>query len=403
MVMKPEPWGAALDEVAPDRPTIVFTTPSGEPFTQAVARELSTPRAPRLRVRPLRGHRPARHRRTPRPSAGPRDLPRRLRPQRGRGGRAGDHRGRRAADPGLHGQRRVAGRGVARGRAARVSRLHQARELARPRRPRRAALRRPRAGSRRWRHEQAVRRTAERRPDLLARLALPGADEVRPAAPADAGEILTLQRACWVARSAGQPGRRDPGPARDPGRRTALAGPRGPSSCAVGGPAGRARPAAPRAARRPCGRVGHRPADGGPRPPGPGARPVAAGAHRGGGAGRRRRRTSSSRAPGARTTCGCTRRPATGSAGPDLASPGAVVLTKKRRSPLLISQASPDLADSLLGPVGQNDRPEAHTRGVRDDHLPQGVRDAAGHDGGTTPIQHQLFPRLTCGTREETT
>ena len=42
MVMKPEPWGEALDEVATDRPTIVFTTPSGQPFTQALARELST-------------------------------------------------------------------------------------------------------------------------------------------------------------------------------------------------------------------------------------------------------------------------------------------------------------------------------------------------------------------------
>jgi tRNA (guanine37-N1)-methyltransferase len=42
MVMKPEPWGEALDAVATDRPTIVFTTPSGQPFDQALARELST-------------------------------------------------------------------------------------------------------------------------------------------------------------------------------------------------------------------------------------------------------------------------------------------------------------------------------------------------------------------------
>ncbi len=40
MVMKPEPWGAALDAVAAGA-TIIFTTPSGEPFTQALARELS--------------------------------------------------------------------------------------------------------------------------------------------------------------------------------------------------------------------------------------------------------------------------------------------------------------------------------------------------------------------------
>ena len=47
MVMKPEPWGEALDALVStgstgDRSTIVFTTPSGEPFTQTLARELST-------------------------------------------------------------------------------------------------------------------------------------------------------------------------------------------------------------------------------------------------------------------------------------------------------------------------------------------------------------------------
>ncbi|MFS0852234.1 tRNA (guanosine(37)-N1)-methyltransferase TrmD [Microbacterium sp. 179-I 3D4 NHS] len=43
MVMKPEPWGLALDEVTQgsDRPTIVFPSPAGEVFTQATARELS--------------------------------------------------------------------------------------------------------------------------------------------------------------------------------------------------------------------------------------------------------------------------------------------------------------------------------------------------------------------------
>jgi tRNA (guanine37-N1)-methyltransferase len=59
----------------------------------------------------------------------------------------------------------------------------------------------------RWRLEQSRRRTAERRPDLLARSDLVRADrpgaldedtEWRPATRADAGELLTLQRACWV-------------------------------------------------------------------------------------------------------------------------------------------------------------------------------------------------------------
>lgn len=46
MVMKPEPWGLALDALASARegvrPTIVFPSPAGQVFTQATARELST-------------------------------------------------------------------------------------------------------------------------------------------------------------------------------------------------------------------------------------------------------------------------------------------------------------------------------------------------------------------------
>ena len=48
MVMKPEPWARALDELvgSPDedtaRPTIIFPSPAGEVFSQATARELST-------------------------------------------------------------------------------------------------------------------------------------------------------------------------------------------------------------------------------------------------------------------------------------------------------------------------------------------------------------------------
>jgi tRNA (guanine37-N1)-methyltransferase len=54
-----------------------------------------------------------------------------------------------------------------------------------------------------WRREQAVRRTAARRPDLLhpsRTLTVAGIEdaEVRAATAADAGEILTLQLACWV-------------------------------------------------------------------------------------------------------------------------------------------------------------------------------------------------------------
>ena len=44
MVMKPEPWGEAVDELTgeePGDPLLVVPTPSGEPFTQPMAEELS--------------------------------------------------------------------------------------------------------------------------------------------------------------------------------------------------------------------------------------------------------------------------------------------------------------------------------------------------------------------------
>jgi tRNA (guanine37-N1)-methyltransferase len=53
-----------------------------------------------------------------------------------------------------------------------------------------------------WRHEESLRRTAERRPDLLAAWGSAGATEdqveIQPASLDDAGEILTLQRAAYV-------------------------------------------------------------------------------------------------------------------------------------------------------------------------------------------------------------
>jgi tRNA (guanine37-N1)-methyltransferase len=44
MVMRPEPWGEALDAVldGADEPVLVVPSPAGERFTQAVAQELST-------------------------------------------------------------------------------------------------------------------------------------------------------------------------------------------------------------------------------------------------------------------------------------------------------------------------------------------------------------------------
>jgi tRNA (guanine37-N1)-methyltransferase len=58
----------------------------------------------------------------------------------------------------------------------------------------------------RWRLEQARRRTAERRPDLLAPSALDDGSPIQRAVPSDAPELLTLQRACWVQEALANPG-----------------------------------------------------------------------------------------------------------------------------------------------------------------------------------------------------
>ncbi|WP_207454850.1 tRNA (guanosine(37)-N1)-methyltransferase TrmD [Desertivibrio insolitus] len=41
MVMKPEPWGEALDQLLTETSVLVVPTPAGTPFTQALARELA--------------------------------------------------------------------------------------------------------------------------------------------------------------------------------------------------------------------------------------------------------------------------------------------------------------------------------------------------------------------------
>jgi tRNA (guanine37-N1)-methyltransferase len=42
MLMKPEPWGEAFDQIiGKDRPVVIFTSPAGKPFNQELARELS--------------------------------------------------------------------------------------------------------------------------------------------------------------------------------------------------------------------------------------------------------------------------------------------------------------------------------------------------------------------------
>ncbi len=159
MVMKPEPWAEALDAVVASGPrrgcrgAAPHRARAGRGAVQPGAGPLARRRAVAgVRLRALRGPRRAGLRARGDADAGHRRLARRLRAQRRRGGGAGDGRGRRAAAARGRRQRGVARRGVARGRPARVPRLHAPGLVGRrrhgARRARGAALRRPRGDRR---------------------------------------------------------------------------------------------------------------------------------------------------------------------------------------------------------------------------------------------------------------
>lgn len=197
MVMKPEPFGEAFDELGIDGATVVFTTPSGEPFSQELARELST----RDRIVFACGR------------------------YEGIDQRVIDHARTRAevreislGDYVLNGGEVAALAiteavvrlipGFMGNPESLVEESHEDGLLEYPVYTKPQAWRglevpevllsgdHGRVAV--WRHDQQVRRTAERRPDLLHGSAVTGEWQVVPATPADAGEIFTLQRACGV-------------------------------------------------------------------------------------------------------------------------------------------------------------------------------------------------------------
>ncbi|MBC7278633.1 tRNA (guanosine(37)-N1)-methyltransferase TrmD [Nocardioides sp.] len=210
MVMKPEPFGEAFDELAIDGATVIVTTPSGEPFTQALARELST----RDRLVFLLGR------------------------YEGIDQRVLDHAATRAevreislGDYVLNG-----GEVAAMAITEAVVRLlpgfmgnaeslleesHEDGLLEYPVYTKPATWRDlevPKvllSGDHKriaqWRHEQAVVRTSVRRPDLLHASQAAGLGEgerweIVPAVRADVPELHTLQLACWVQEMHDNPG-----------------------------------------------------------------------------------------------------------------------------------------------------------------------------------------------------
>lgn len=207
MVMKPEPWGEAFDALAlQDSDTIVFTTPSGARFDQRMAEELSA--RPRLVFACGR--------------------------YEGIDQRVTDHARSiaRVEEISLGDYVLNGGEVAALAIIEAVVRLlpgfmGNAESLVEESHAEGGLLEYPvytkppvwrgrevpdvlRSGDHgaiaRWRHEQARRRTAERRPDLLAPSSLDDGTPIERAVPADAPELLTLQRACWVQEALANPG-----------------------------------------------------------------------------------------------------------------------------------------------------------------------------------------------------
>ena len=197
MVLKPEPWGEALDAVAPDGATLVVPTPAGEPFTQAVAAELATREhlvfacgryegidqrvvehaAARLEVREL--------------SIGDYVL---------NGGEVAALAISEAVVRLLPG---FLGNAESLSEESHTAGLLEYPVYTKPASWRGLAvpevlLSGDHARIAAWRHDRSVRRTAERRPDLLHPSRVVDGWEIVPAVPADAAELHTLSLACWV-------------------------------------------------------------------------------------------------------------------------------------------------------------------------------------------------------------
>ncbi|WP_109507411.1 tRNA (guanosine(37)-N1)-methyltransferase TrmD [Nocardioides speluncae] len=209
MVMKPEPWGAAFDALEIEGATVVFTTPSGEPFTQDLARELSTRERLVFACGRYEGidQRVVEHART---RAEVREVS------------IGDYvlNGGEVAAlaiteavvrliPGFMGNPESLAE------ESHEDGLLEYPSYTKP--PSWRGLDVPdvltggnHAAIAAWRHEQSVRRTAERRPDLLRPASVVDlgglAARIEPASPGDAGELLTLQRACWMQEQLANPG-----------------------------------------------------------------------------------------------------------------------------------------------------------------------------------------------------
>ena len=204
-VMRPEPWGEALDVLAPDAATLVVPTPSGVPFRQVLAEELAT----REHLVFACGRYEGIDQRVLDHAASRMEV---------REVSLGDYvlnGGEVAALAIIEAVVRLLP-GFMGNTASLVEESHQDGLLEYPmytKPPHWRGLAVPEVlltGDHEripyWRREQALRRTAERRPDLRHPAEVLDDVEVRLVEPADAGELFTLQRACWVQEQQDNPG-----------------------------------------------------------------------------------------------------------------------------------------------------------------------------------------------------
>jgi tRNA (guanine37-N1)-methyltransferase len=214
MVMKPEPWGEALDALLPpgpvaERPTLVVPTPGGTPFSQALARDLAS----RSHLVFACGRYEGIDQRVLDEATTSYDV---------REISLGDfvlNGGEVAAAAVVEAVVRLLPGFLGNPDSLREE-SHQDGLLEYPVYTKPASWRGrevpavllsgDHAAIAAWRRAESVRRTVARRPDLAhpaAAVGIGGLDlEIRPATRADAGELFTLTRACWLQELWANPG-----------------------------------------------------------------------------------------------------------------------------------------------------------------------------------------------------
>ena len=205
MVMKPEPWGEALDAVAPEGATLVVPTPAGEPFRQGLAADLATREHLVLACGRYEGI----------DQRVLEDAARRLEVREVSLGDYVLNGGEVAALAVVEAVIRLLP-GFMGNAESLTEESHAEGLLEYPVYTKPASWRGldvpevllsgDHARIAAWRHDQSLRRTAHRRPDLVHPSVALADLEIRDAVPADAGELFTLQRACWVQEQQANPG-----------------------------------------------------------------------------------------------------------------------------------------------------------------------------------------------------